>query len=74
MPAPIDVGFGEVVRFDLAQQVIDPDPQHDRELIEGGSGQRIVSAVDRYNKGQVKEPVVETTTSSASGPNRGSSQ
>lgn len=68
---PVDLGFGESVRWSNAQQVIDPDPQHDRTLTEGGSGERSARAVDRYNRGEVIEPVVETTTSAQSGSGSG---
>lgn len=65
---PVDLGYGEEVRWNLAQQVIDPDPQYDRDLVEGGSGERSAKAIDRYNKGDVKKPVREATTTPTSGP------
>ena len=54
---PVDPGFGETHRWNIEQQVVDPDPEYAGEIIEGGSGQRAVAAVDRYNRGQVKQPV-----------------
>ena len=69
---PVDTGFGEALRWDMAQQVIDPDPQHDRTVMEGGSGERAAGAVGRYSTGEVT-PVEQmgttATISTGSGPN-----
>lgn len=68
---PVDAGFGEALRWDLAQQVIDPDPQHVGEPMEGGSGVRAEGAIERYEEGTVPQPatISSTTTGSGSGPN-----
>ena len=71
--APVDVGFGEAVRWDVAQQVIDPDPGYDSEIIEGGSGEHANRAVDRYNRDQVKQPVSIGTSSITSSSSSSSS-
>ena len=64
---PVDYGFGESVRANIEQQVVDPDPQYVGEIMEGGSGQRGVAAVRRYNTGQVKPPAAATTTGGVGG-------
>lgn len=69
---PVDHGFGEALRWDIAQQVIDPDPEYAGEIMEGGSGQRANDAVGRYNKGEVKQPVAISSTTSGSSSSSGS--
>ena len=64
---PVDYGFGETHRQNIALQVVDPDPQYAGEEIEGGSGTRAADAVDRYNRGEVRRPARVATTSSSSG-------
>jgi hypothetical protein len=59
-----EVQLGEAHRWNIEQQVVDPDPQYEGTLIEGGSGVRNAAAADRYNRGQVKAlTAVDTTTS-----------
>lgn len=72
---PIDTGFGETVRHNVALQTLDPDPRYDEVLIEGGSGDRTALAQKRYSEGKVIEPVRATTLSnlgSGSGSGGGS--
>ena len=64
---PVDYGFGESVRANIEQQVVDPDPQYAGEIMEGGSGVRGAAAVTRYNTGAVRQPATASTTSGASG-------
>jgi hypothetical protein len=66
----IDPGFGEAVKYDMAIQVIDPDPVYTAEGARpGDSGDKAAGAVKRYRSGQVKEPTKEsTTTGGGSGP------
>jgi hypothetical protein len=71
---PNDTTMGGALRHNVALQVIDPDPQAQTDAIEGGSGVRAAAAVDRYNKGQVKQPTVTSTTSGAGGSGSGSGQ
>lgn len=59
---PVDKTFGGALKSNIAQQVIDPDPEYAGEVIEGGNGVRSAAAVDRYQKGTVKEPVRESTS------------
>lgn len=64
---PADYSFGETHRWNIEQQVVDPDPEYAGEMIEGGSGQRAADAVDRYNKGEVTQPASVNTTSATGG-------
>lgn len=69
--APYDTGLGESVRHHMALQVIDPYPEQETALVEGGDGQRSAEAVKRYREGKVKEPVtIKTSTSSTTGGSR----
>lgn len=69
---PVDVAFGETHRWNIEQQVVDPDPQYAGTEMEGGSGERAAAAVDRYNRGEVTEPARVNTTSTAGGGGSGS--
>ena len=62
---PVDTGFGETFRWDMAQQIVDPDPVYEGTPMEGGSGERSVAAMERYLEGEVTPPVQLTTTSGA---------
>lgn len=68
---PVDPGFGEAVRYDMAIQTINPDPVYPEGSAEPGSlGTLGAAAAERYRKGTVK-PVETIGTSSAgsgSGP------
>ena len=70
---PVDYGFGETHRLNIAQQVIDPDPQHEGTEMEGGSGERAAGAIDRYNRGVVREPAQVNTTATTGSGSAGSS-
>jgi hypothetical protein len=51
-----DPRFGEVTAWNKAVQIINPDPQYPAGAAQpGSSGTRGAAAVDRYNKGNVKE-------------------
>lgn len=64
---PVDPGFGETHRANIERQVVDPDPQYADVDVEGGNGERSAAAVTRYQQGQVTQPVVVSTQTSASG-------
>lgn len=64
---PIDTTLGGAVRHNIAVQVVDPNPHYEGEIIEGGDGQRGAKAVERYRKGEVKQPAVMSTTAGSSG-------
>ena len=75
-PAPqagsLDAGFGETVKYDIALQVIDPDPVYDDQDAQPGSdGAKAAAAARRYRTDQVKAVESQGTTtssSSSSGP------
>ena len=76
-PAPqagsLDAGFGETVKYDMALQVIDPDPVYDDQDAQPGSnGAKAAAAARRYRTDQVKPVESQGTTgtgsSSSSGP------
>ena len=74
--APVDPGYGEALRYDMAIQTIDPDPVY-REGGEqpGGSGDRAQKASERYRKGAVKQPSAQSASgggSSGGGSSSGS--
>ena len=62
--APVDPGFGEAVRYDLAVQTVDPDPQYPADALQPGyHGEKAQKATDRYRKGTTK-PVQAQSSSS----------
>jgi hypothetical protein len=53
--APVDPGFGEAVRYDMAAQTIDPDPQYPADSAQpGANGEKAQKATERYRKGTTK--------------------
>ena len=53
--APVDPGFSEAVRYDLAVQTIDPDPQYPADAAKpGDNGEHGQKATERYRKGNTK--------------------
>jgi hypothetical protein len=53
--APVDPGFGEALRYDMAAQTIDPDPQYPADASQpGDNGEKAQKATERYRKGQTK--------------------
>jgi hypothetical protein len=66
--APVDPGFGEAVRYDMAIQTIDPDPVYPEDGMKPGShGEKAQKATDRYRKGTTKALRTESTSSGGSG-------
>ena len=62
--APVDPGFGESLRYDMAVQTVDPDPQYPADALQPGShGEKAQKATDRYRKGTTK-PVQQQSSSS----------
>lgn len=61
---PMMEDYGHAVRTDLAAQVADPEPRYLRQDEPASNGPRAANAMDRYLKGQVIEPTVESTRSS----------
>jgi type IV pilus biogenesis protein CpaD/CtpE len=66
-----DPTFGGAVRSNYAMQVINPDPQYEGTLVEGGNGQTSAAAVERYRTDKVKQPTSIRTTSGISGRSSG---
>ena len=69
----MDAGFGEAVKYDMAIQVIDPDPVYGPgDLQPGYHGEKGANAVKRYRTDRVKETESQSTTagvqSGGSGP------
>lgn len=66
----VDPGFGEAVKYDMAIQVIDPDPvYHEDGAQPGESGVKGAEAIKRYRTDAVKdvEQIQTTTTTSGGG-------
>ena len=66
----LDPGFGEAVKYDMAIQVIDPDPVYSAEGAQpGDSGAKGAAAVKRYRTDAVKDVREQITTAApTSGP------
>ena len=66
--APVDPGFGEALRYDMAIQTIDPDPVYPEDGMKPGShGEKAQKATDRYRKGTTKALRTESTSSGGTG-------
>jgi len=66
--APVDPGFGEALRYDLAIQTVDPDPVYPEGGAQpGDNGEKAAEATKRYRKGQTKPVQAESASSGASG-------
>lgn len=57
-----DPDLGAAYRINMAQQVVNPNPQYAGTPIEGSSGERSVTAVERYLK-RATEPLAKATGS-----------
>lgn len=69
--APVDPGFGEAQRYDMAVQTIDPDPVYAEDGAKpGDSGARAADASKRHRTGAVKQ--VQSMSASGSGTGTGS--
>ena len=65
--APVDPGFGEAYRYDMAVQTVDPDPVYAEDGAKPGDhGEKAQKATERYRKGTTK-PVRQESTSSGGG-------
>ena len=64
--APVDPGFGEALRYDMAVQTVDPDPQYPADAAQPGDhGEKAQKATERYRKGTTK-PVIQGSASGGS--------
>ena len=69
--APVDPGYGEALRYDMAIQTVDPDPVYPEDGAKpGDSGEHAAKATDRYRKGQTK-PIRRESASGGSGGSSG---
>ena len=66
---PVDRGFGDSSRTNLAVQVVEPDPVHAGTA--SVSGEKMGDAVERYRTGEVKQPVGIKTTTGLTGASGG---
>ena len=66
--APVDPGFGEALRYDMAIQTIDPEPVYPEDGAKPGDhGEKAAKATERYRKGQTKPVQAESSTSASGG-------
>lgn len=66
--APVDPGFGEALRYDMAAQTVDPDPVYPADGAKpGDSGTKGADAVERYRKGETKSLRIESSSTASSG-------
>jgi hypothetical protein len=64
---PVDPGFGEALRYDMAVQTIDPEPQYPADAAQPGDhGEKAQKATERYRKGTTK-PVVQQSAGGSGG-------
>ena len=68
---PVDAGFGDSFRYDMAIQTIDPEPVYAEDGAKpGSSGEHGAKATERYRKGATK-PVQRETISGGSSSSSG---
>ena len=66
--APVDMGFGEAVRYDMAIQTVNPDPVYPEDGAQpGDNGEKGANAVEAYRKGQTKDLQIQTTSNVGGG-------
>ena len=53
--APVNPYYGEALRYDMAVQTVDPDPQYPADARQpGDNGEKAQKATARYRRGQVQ--------------------
>jgi hypothetical protein len=71
---PVDPGFGEALKYDMAVQTVDPDPVYPADSLQPGyHGEKGQKATERYRKGQTKPLKIEGTQRGSSGGGSGGS-
>lgn len=70
---PNDPTFGGAVRHNYALQVVNPDPQYEGAIVEGGDGSKSAAALKRYRTDTMKKPATISTTSGSGGGSGGGS-
>ena len=69
--APVDAGLGEAVKYNMAVQTVNPEPQYPADGAQpGDSGEHGAKATERYRKGEVTE-IKRINTQRASGSGGG---
>jgi hypothetical protein len=64
---PVDPGYGEALRYDMAVQTVDPDPQYPADAHQPGDhGEKAQKATERYRKGTTK-PVLQSGVGGSAG-------
>jgi hypothetical protein len=64
--APVDPGFGEAVRYDMAVQTINPDPVYPEGGAKpGDNGEKAQKATERYRKGTTKALKIQSAGGSS---------
>jgi hypothetical protein len=67
--APVDPGFSEALRYDMAIQTVNPDPVYPEGGAQpGDSGEKAQKATDRYLRGATKPVVVTSIGGVGGGP------
>ena len=70
--APVDPGFGDALKYDMAAQTIDPDPVYPADALQPGyHGEKAQKATERYRKGTTK--ALRQESASGGGASGGSS-
>lgn len=70
--APVDPGFGEALRYDMAIQTIDPEPVYPEDGAKPGDhGEKAAKATERYRKGQTKPVQIQSASGGSSGSSSG---
>lgn len=70
--APVDPGFGDALKYDMAVQTIDPDPVYVADARQPGDhGEKAQKASERYRKGQTKPLRQESASGGGGGASTG---
>lgn len=66
---PLHEGMGNAVRHNMAQQIVNPEPESANKAEPEMDGQRAGLAMERYHTGTVKDATAPVSTSAGSGGN-----
>jgi len=70
--APVDPGFGEAVKYDMAIQTVNPEPEYPADGAQpGDSGEHGADAAERYRTGNVKQVEAVRSTQGSGGGSGG---
>ena len=69
---PVDPGFGDALKYDMAAQTIDPDPVYPADAVQPGyHGEKAQKATERYRKGTTKALRQESSSGAGGGGSTG---